>query len=167
VWGLYRWLAPEDIRSDGKNLICSLTKVKGGQEVPCTYRMKAPTSGTGNLFRHPDKYHKEAAVKARQGSNHSHAAQASRSAVIALATGQQPTIETALMAPRVRAAHDRRYVIMCATDLRPDSMIATDGMKIFLGGFSPAYVGTVRAARSAGRMRAHAAHACMLPVRAC
>ena len=35
---------------------------------------------------------------------------------------------------------DRRYVAMCAVDIRPFSMFDTPAFRWYLGGFSPAYI---------------------------
>jgi hypothetical protein len=43
------------------------------------------------------------------------------------------------MSAEQRAKHDRRYMLMCVSDLRPFSMNDGEGFELFVGGFSPSY----------------------------
>ena len=44
------------------------------------------------------------------------------------------------MSPELKETQNRRYVAMCAIELRPYSMSASPAFQHYLGGFSPAYV---------------------------
>lgn len=45
----------------------------------------------------------------------------------------------ALLSQQKRKKHDRRYMLMCVSDLRPFSMNAGEGFELFVGGLSAGY----------------------------
>jgi hypothetical protein len=143
VWQYFKRIEPDD---DGKDVVCTVATMQtNGTRGTCGYRMKAPPpeAGTGNYYRHLKKHPPEWGA-AKEASARSSAARAQVAAAFAIRSGAQPTVDGVLaMSSAVRAVHDRRYVIWCAINLRPCTMIEEDGLKIFLGGFSPAYVSQV------------------------
>jgi hypothetical protein len=145
---IWDYFARCDPGNDGKDVRCTVTMVRpDGSVAPCGFRMKAPPagSGTGNYFRHLKAKHPAEATAAQEASARSTTARAAVGAAFAIQSGAQPTLDGKLvMGSDVRALHDRRYVIFSATSLRPCTMIEDESFKIFIGGFSPAYVSKVR-----------------------